>query len=205
MGVAAFGSGRRACDWLWAVVVVAVALELLPNAWFELSSVAALFVVLTVGARRARLGSDAFTAATYAQIRHRRRSIDGGNPKAHNQSVRRALSVVAGLACALAGAAIAGVCIAPIDFALTHGCAPTSHQAPAPYTGRNTCHDDARMAGEAVVPASGERSTFQSLTALSTGTLAKATNRCGAVTALRSASFTRPHDPSHLHAFVLLI
>jgi hypothetical protein len=61
------------------------------------------------------------------------------------------------------------------------------------------------MSGDAVVPASGERSTFQSLTALATSTIASGTDRFAAVTALRSASFTRPHDPSHLHTFVLLI
>lgn len=131
--------------------------------------------------------------------------FDGGNPKIQNQRVRRALSIIAGLAFALAGATIASVCIAPIDFALAHGCAPTSHQPPAPYTGRGTCHDEARMAGEAVVPASCERTTFQSSSARATGIIAGGVDRDGAVTALRSASFTRPHDPSHLHAFVLLI
>jgi hypothetical protein len=61
------------------------------------------------------------------------------------------------------------------------------------------------MVGEAIVPASGERSAFQSLTAVATGTIASGTDRFGDVAARRSASFTRPHDPSHLHTFVLLI
>jgi hypothetical protein len=131
--------------------------------------------------------------------------LDGGNLKPQNRAVRRAFSIIAGFAFALAGATIASVFMAPIDFALVHGCAPTLHRAPAPYTGRSTCNDDARMLGEAVVPASGERSTFQSLTALATGTIASGTDRFGPVIVHRSASFTRPHDPSHLHTFVLLI
>jgi len=61
------------------------------------------------------------------------------------------------------------------------------------------------MSGEAIVPASGERSTVQSRTALATRTIANGTDRFDPVTARRGASFTRPHDPSHLHAFVLLI
>lgn len=133
------------------------------------------------------------------------RVFDAGKRKPQNQPVRRALSIIAGLVFALAGATVASVCLAPIDFALVHGCAPTTQQAPAPSTGRSTCHDDARMVGEAIVPASGERSTFQSVTALAAATIASGTDRFGAVTALRSASFIRPHDPSHLHTFVLLI
>ena len=132
-------------------------------------------------------------------------TFDAGTPKPQNQPVRRALSIIAGFAFALAVATVASVRIAPIDFVHVHGCAPTPHHAPAPHTSRDTCRDDARMSGEAVVPASGERSTFQSLTALATGISASRVGRFGAVATLRSASFARLHDPSYLHTFVLLI
>jgi hypothetical protein len=61
------------------------------------------------------------------------------------------------------------------------------------------------MWGEAVVSASNEELAFRSLPAVGTGTVTIGTGRFGGRTAVRSASFARPFDPSHLHTFVLLI
>ena len=121
-------------------------------------------------------------------------------PIRQNRHVRTNLSILGGFMVALLVATVADVCPLTSHFAFLHSITDARQHSSAPK-GR---HDAAHISDDAVLPASVERLTDRSLTAVAPGILPHADPsivRIGPAT----RPLTRPFDPSHLHTFALLI
>jgi hypothetical protein len=126
------------------------------------------------------------------------------NRKAQNQAVRRIVSLIAGFVFALGLSALAHTFVGqPTRFVRIAGCTSTSHRASIPD--QNGCHREASVSVDAVNPVSPERSPVQSMSAASAVTLSPCPAAGTFSTRVESDHFKRPHDPSHLHTFALLI
>ena len=128
--------------------------------------------------------------------------LTGVIPINQNQRVRTRLSILAGLTIALLVATFADV--GPLTShvgSFVH----TSAHAPQHGSAHNGSRDAARISGDAVLPASVERSTSRSITAVAPDALSRRADTSTGRIALDAGRLTRPFDPSHLHTFPLLI